>query len=244
MLNPKIIPVPKLFINNLEHDSPDDVRLNKKETDVLLLDDIFAYDISAYHTIHLSKYFTVFIFNKGGQKETILEFKPKWLYTPPASFKTCRNCVQGQLKKQKFSNCTLLLLSMPAGVQKWCNNIQIELENRGFNINVYNGLFRVILEHYNIITTLYKLQNKSCNNIHQVLQSLSSEEDATDAICCSMSLRDVSMVINLSLNKVQILDVDPKPNSKWKKWKEQEIKNSSLYFRKSDCSLDFCRRHG
>ncbi len=233
-----ILSVDRQFMDNLQRQSPASVKLNRLETDVLLLDDIFTHKISAYHEICLSKYYKFYIFKKEDQKEFILEFKPKWLYKPPAFFKTCRNCAQSILKKQKFSNCTLLLLSMPEGVRIWCRNLQNELERQGYNIAVYDSLFQVISEHYDLIEILYKLENKNCNDMHNALRQLSSPKGVTDVIRNSMSLRDVSITINLSSHEVHVLDIDPKPTSKWKKWKEQEIKNSPLYLCESNCSLN------
>lgn len=198
--------------------------LNLEEKYVLLMDNIFSYPLSRYNCYRLSKYHTFFV--EKGNNETILEFKPKWLYILPENHKSCRNCLNAMYKGQKFNPCHLKLLQKN-GIDIWCNEVQQELNRRGINKSVKNDLRETIQRNYNLFETLYALQNKS--DVHKLLLNLKSEEDVTEELKFEMTIRDVSLLMKLNDKKVFVIDLDEKPATKWIRWKEHEAEFEDKY---------------
>lgn len=229
MVSTQLIPVEKIFLEQFQsyiNEKRLPLLIDLKEKHVLVMDNIYSYPFSQYKCIELSKYH-VFYVHDGGD-DILFEFKPKWLYTLPSHHLNCRNCLTAMKKSQAFVCCHMKLLDKPLGVERWCNEIQSALNERGFGaLNIQNGLEECLISNYNVVKTLYSLQNSI--NIHQKLIALSSQDDVDESLAFNMTLRDVSMFINITTKAIHIVDLDKKPIKKWETWKSQEMLFTNQY---------------
>lgn len=215
----------KTFQNVLYHNSMA-IKINNKESHVLILDNLFSFSLANYKTVELSKYHKLYI--DKFEKDLIFEFKPKWLYDLPKHHNNCRNCLNAKIKNQAFICCHLKLLDSKSGVDHWCREIHSEFASKcNSTLNLYELLKDCLLKNYGIIQILFNLQNNI--NIHQKLRSLNNIEDIDDELQFNMTIRDVSMFLKLSCQKIYILDLDKKPRDKWEDWKKQESKFQDMY---------------
>jgi hypothetical protein len=201
-------------------------KLNLDEKDVLLMDNLFRFSMKDYKIIELSKYHKLFVHKF--KSEILFEFKPKWLYTLPESHINCRNCLNARLKNQEFVCCHLKLLNPDSGIHEWCREIQGEISKRNeLQLDLYDSIKNCIQKNYNLIQTLYSLQNNI--DIHQRLLALNSENDVDEDLQFNMTIRDLSLFLNLNNQKIHIVDLDKKSRQKWESWKNQEVKLEKKY---------------
>lgn len=213
------------------------IKLDLKEKCGLLMNNIYSHRIGEYDCIKLSKYHKIFVHNF--YDDILFELKPKWLYQMPRTHMNCRNCLNALQKKQRFICCNLKLLDKKNGVDAWCEEIQDELMIQGYKqLKIYDSLKKCIFSNYDLIESLYKLQNKI--QIRDKLASLSSIEDVDEDLQFNMTIRDVSIFFKLHSGEAFILDLDKKSAKKWKNWKSQEEKLEKLYTHELDlnCRLE------
>lgn len=166
--------------------------------------------VGSHQTVELNKYI---VFHFGDT--TLLELKPKWLYD---ASEPCRNCIQAMAKHQKYNNCTRQLLS-ESGTRNWAQSVQEELTTRGFRAP---RLLEALLNCRDLFRALYQLQNDG-TDLRETLRCLKSEQDVTPFIQFSMTLKDVTIMIDLDTGTAHLVDLDKKPVSKWLKWKATEL---------------------
>lgn len=207
------------------------LKLSLDEEYGLLLKNFYKYPIQEYQAISLNKYYKFFIHQS--KNEVVFEFKPKWLYDIPNHHKTCRNCLNAMLKEEKFINCHLKIIDKPS-IDSWCEELQGEFLKYNENICITESLKKVLYKNHELIIKLYKLQNNI--DIHNQLLNLESEHDITEKLQFNMTLRDISIFINLNTEELSILDLDKKPKSKWRAWKKKETLLQDLYTK--DLGLD------
>lgn len=201
-------------------------RIDDKEDHVLILDNLFSSSLKNYECFGLSKYHKLFV--DKFENDIIFEFKPKWLYDLPKHHNNCRNCLNAKLKNQEFISCHLKLLNSEHGIEEWCNEIHSEFSSKyNSDLNLYELLKKCLLKNYELIHILFNLQKRI--NIHQKLESLGSIHDVDDELQFHMTIRDVSLFLKLSFQKIYVLDLDKKPKDKWESWKKQEIKFQRMY---------------
>lgn len=208
-----------VYIQNYLNQEKLNLELDLNEKSCLIMDNIFSNEISNYNIYQLNKYLKFFINKKNSN--IIFEFKPKWISQMPDFHVNCRNCLVAKLKNQNFIPCHLKIFNNLEGLEEWCREIDLKFEEE-FHINkdIFHLLKNCLVSNYGMIKTLYKLQNNF--DIHEKILSLSSEKDVDEDLQFNITLRDVSIFMNLSENKVYILDLDKKAPSKWEKWKIQE----------------------
>lgn len=211
------------------------IHLKLDERYVLLMPNVFRYPPTDYRSIKLNKHTIFHIY--GQSLDTILEFKPKWLYRPTDGILTCRNCVHEKKKGQTFVNCSLLLIDGPEGLKEWCMNIQSELNRQSYQLDVFERLYKLLSTNAGLFQNLYQLQNRQGFNIHNKLVSLNSESDVDPFLQMSMTLKDASIFASLSTGHINILDLDLKPTSKWIKWHNDELRLQKYYYTRSTSCL-------
>ncbi|VEU24235.1 DEKNAAC105406 [Brettanomyces naardenensis] len=198
-------------------------RLDLTTRDGLLMRNILSYSPTEYRVITLSKYIVFHVHEDG--RQTLLEFKPKWLYDSPEGYAACRNCIQARLKGQKFVNCSLQLLEGREGLERWCHKIQDELNGRGEKLEVYEQLVEILTREYALIRGLYRIQNgEDGYDIRSRLRDLQSEDDVDKFLQLSMAVKDVSVFVDLEKGEVVVVDLDKKSATKWRHWRDQEVK--------------------
>ncbi|KAG0680186.1 Inositol-pentakisphosphate 2-kinase [Pichia californica] len=201
MVNMEILNISEKFlyyIQNYLNENNIKLQLDLTENKCLIMKNIFPTYISDYKIIKLSKYHTFFI--NSILNEVLFEFKPKWLYKMPTDHINCRNCLIARSKGQEFIPCHLKLINYndPNGIDEWCYEISIKLKQMNEeNLNIYKPLKECIKFNFTIVKTLYELQNNI--NIHERILSLNSQKDVDDDLQFNMTLRDCSLMMNLTL---------------------------------------------
>lgn len=203
------------------------LQLDLNEKACLIMDNIFSDEMSHYNIYQLNKYLKFFINEKIA--DIIFEFKPKWISEMPNNHVNCRNCLVAKLKDQKFIPCHLKIFNNLEGLQEWCREIDLKFKEE-FHIDrdIFEFLKNCFISNYTIINTLYELQNNF--DIHKKILNLTSEADVDEDLQFNITVRDVSIFMNLSKNRVYILDLDKKSPNKWEKWKIQEKELQKYYF--------------
>jgi hypothetical protein len=203
-------------------------KVKMNETHCLIMRNIFSFPYNDYTKIDLNKYYKL----RVHKEETIFEFKPKWLYNLPEGHMNCRNCLVAEQKKQSFLTCHLKVLQGKQGINEWCSEIQEELDSRGMCISVAHQLSSVIVKNIHLIEILFKLQSRT--DVHEVLAQLTSQDDVNEELMFSMTLRDASIMYNLTTNEAFIVDLDMKSSTKWDAWKRQELNLQQCYLQESE----------
>ncbi|GME82453.1 unnamed protein product [Ambrosiozyma monospora] len=230
------------FNNTIQQRGPQDVQLNCNDTYGLLMPNLFQGESNA-HKLKLNKQLS---FHYTDDLEyVLLEFKPKWLYDPPYPDQhKCRNCALLGTKNERFVNCTLKLLKGDDGIRDWCTCVQNEIDLRAKeangeeqlrlnNLKVFDKLFKILIENQQVFKTLYELQNKPGVNFHETLKNLPNlkENVNEEFILFSMTLKDVSIIIDLNSGDLKLIDLDKKNKDKFAKWSSQEKKLNPFYFK-------------
>ncbi|KAG7842561.1 hypothetical protein KL941_004937 [Ogataea angusta] len=186
----------------------------KPDTHGLLMDNVF--EESDCREIALNKHI---ILSLGARR--LLELKPKWL--DPGSNRTCRNCAHLLSKGEKFIVCPLQLLTTD-GIHKWCKAVEHEALNRGCP---YLPIEDAVQANILLFQTLASIQARY-PNVHQKLMYLESEVDVDEHLCETMTMRDVTVFIDLDSSKALLCDLDRKSPRKWQKWRDREIALNKL----------------
>lgn len=148
---------------------------------------------------------------KSGE-ELYLEVKPKWLNDRRGL--NCRNCIVAQEKNQEFVLCPLWLLQGKEGVDFWCRQVQARLA-----FKVQDHIQRAISGNIHLLEALQKMQTDNKD-----LKTLCDEE-----LQFQMTIRDVSVVYNLSTGSATVLDLDLKPLTKKDTWINTEKRLEKAY---------------
>ncbi|CUS20938.1 LAQU0S02e01816g1_1 [Lachancea quebecensis] len=150
----------------------------------------------------------------------VWEFKPKWLCSSGSDPSLCRNCTHNKLKKRDIPYCYAMAIKDPAKVVSRCFSGQNVPERFLRDLRVYLG------SEGSILVKLAAVQKRLALEAPQ-LNRLTSESDVTADLALLMALRDVSCFIRWEANgaiSAKIVDVDLKPNSKWRHWATEQSK--------------------
>ncbi|KAH3661727.1 hypothetical protein OGAPHI_005905 [Ogataea philodendri] len=192
-------------------------------SEIRLLDDDYGILMenilkgTEYETVVLNKHIIIHL----GQ-QPLLELKPKWLYKRTTA--VCRNCALAKSRGESFLNCPLRLLTAN-GIDLWSSMVEQELLLK--HDKQVNGLREAMAANLSLFSTLQELQNLHYD-VHEKLMSLTGEDDVDVQLCDAMTLRDVTVFIDLSTQRASICDMDRKNTAKWSKWKNQEEKLHTL----------------
>ncbi|QPG75185.1 hypothetical protein FOA43_002535 [Brettanomyces nanus] len=190
MLQIQLVSLDRQLIKKLEEFSPQGVQLDTGDPEALLMDNVFKGPLSEYKLVKLNKYIVFYV----KDEEVLFEFKPKWLYKPPKSFSTCRNCAQAKMKNQSFVNCCLPLINGKEQTEQWFQRIIDEIQRLGLEkeipLNSCRSGSSLLADLYNVIQALFRLQNKPGFDIHSVLKELKGASDVDNFLLLSMTLKD------------------------------------------------------
>lgn len=145
----------------------------------------------------------------------VLELKPKWLNQKKSL--NCRNCLIALEKKQEFILCPLWLLHDIDGIEFWSKQVQSKLK-----VDLEISIKDAIIKNIKLLETLKDLQD---DNIQQLMLNLNEEKE----LQFQMTIRDVSVFLNLQTGDAKILDLDLKPLDKRQSWINDDNKLKVSY---------------
>lgn len=155
----------------------------------------------------------------------VIEIKPKWLYLDLDSY-YCRNCLTERLirKTSSMKFCSLGLVSNDKEtIEATITDIFNTFKFAHTNMQLFKeALLKYCCSDNNIFKALCHYENLG-NNKNQILQ-LTSSQDISNELKLGMTLRDVTVFLSWNISSVgslraELLDIDPKSNNKWLKWK-------------------------
>lgn len=134
----------------------------------------------------------------------VIQFKPKWLTQSPAAPGDALSCRTCAIKKMRHQECNWCPLDLS------CNDVDsvralVESNSQDISISEREEITRAVID----------------SQLFPILSKWQSQSTLTD----SMSLRDITVIVEKSLHKNGywpfIVDLDPKiPKSKWAKLEE------------------------
>lgn len=163
-----------------------------------------------FHNILTIDHFTK-IYYRDDMKGIIWEFKPKWLHQ---TTKYCRNCTYNTVKGRKIEYCYTKLLDI--------KTIKETIHNIFINVHIKSSFIHDMINYFhnkeNCLQKIFDLQKCVDERCFMIPSCI---ENVTDIYCLSMTLKDITCFIHWENDKplkINIIDVDIKPKSKWMHW--------------------------
>lgn len=163
-----------------------------------------------YKVLQSDHFTTVFTVDKVDK--VLLEVKPKWVHY---STSYCRNCTHNLLKGRNINYCYSKLINNKLHLRDILSDCKDSLP-REFT----DDILLYLDEENNVFKVLHNAQKQLSTN---KILSLKSEDDVEMELLLLMSIRDVTCFIEWEISsrkkfKVNIVDLDLKPKTKWSHW--------------------------
>ncbi|SCU98126.1 LAFA_0G15764g1_1 [Lachancea sp. 'fantastica'] len=188
------------------------VDVDSQKVEVLEMENL-TYDMdSVVRVDHFTKFHRCKI---SEHCETIVwEFKPKWM---TEKGENCRNCSLNCFKGRNIPYCYNMVLERPSILRKWLAAFDVPSQ-------FFDDMELYFSGPDNVLATIYGAQSKLVDFVSPPGE-LTGENDVSEKLALLMTLRDVTCFLRwdpASGISAKIVDVDLKPKSKWKQWKDQQ----------------------